>query len=232
MDFNFSYSGAPDESVAVMFAAIWIVVMLVCGAVGIAVYIFRSLAVYTVAKRRGLNRPWLAWIPVASDYLLGSISDQYKYLTQGKNQSRRKVLLGLSIGVTACGVLCVGVCIGLVVKVVTSIYGWTTDAQLAAAVMGPVLSVMGISLVMSIVSIVWMVFYYMCKYDLYKSCDPKNAVAYLVLSILFNILDPIFLMVVRNKDLGMPPRKPEPVPEYYQPQRAPQTPPVQEPWEQ
>ena len=54
MDFNFSYSGAPDESVAVMFAAIWIVVMLVCGAVGIAVYIFRSLAVYTVAKRRGL----------------------------------------------------------------------------------------------------------------------------------------------------------------------------------
>jgi hypothetical protein len=31
---------------------------------------------YTIAKRRQINHPWMAWVPVVDMYLLGCISDQ------------------------------------------------------------------------------------------------------------------------------------------------------------
>ena len=51
------------------------------------------------------------------------------------------------------------------------------------------------------------VFRQISMYDLYRSCDPRNAIPYLVLGILFSVLEPVFLMILRNRDEGMPPRK-------------------------
>ena len=42
--------------------------------IGIATYVLSALGLYTIAKRRGLNHPWLAWIPVASAWTVGSWS--------------------------------------------------------------------------------------------------------------------------------------------------------------
>ena len=67
------------------------------GLFSIAAYVLTSLAIYTVARRRGLNNPWLAWIPIINWWLLGSLSDQYQYVVKGKNTSRRKWLLVLNI---------------------------------------------------------------------------------------------------------------------------------------
>jgi hypothetical protein len=47
---------------------------------------------------------------------------------------------------------------------------------------------------------------------------------FLVLSILFQVTEPFFLFLNRNKDLGMPPRKQQPVyhdPVYEQPREEP-----------
>jgi hypothetical protein len=52
-----------------------------------------------------------------------------------------------------------------------------------------------------------LVIWFIALYDLYRSCDPNNAVAYLLLTIFVNWLTPVFLMIVRKKDEGMPPRK-------------------------
>ena len=79
----------------------------------VAVYVLTALAVYTVAKRRGLSNPWLAWIPVADSWLLGSISDQYRYVVKGENRSKRKILLTLRILATVCGIamFCLGIAV-------------------------------------------------------------------------------------------------------------------------
>ena len=53
-------------------------------ALGIATYVLTALAFYTVAVRRGLKNAWLAWIPVADAWLVGSISDQYRYVAKGE----------------------------------------------------------------------------------------------------------------------------------------------------
>ena len=55
-------------------------------------------------------------------------------------------------------------------------------------------------------------------YDLYRSCTEKYNVLYLVLGLVFKFLEPIFFLLCRNKEEGMPPRRqqtvtPEPEPE-------------------
>ena len=55
-------------------------------------------------------------------------------------------------------------------------------------------------------SITYSVFAYICYYDLFRSCSPKNAVLYLVLSIVVSITMPFFIFACRNSDEGMPPK--------------------------
>lgn len=213
MNYYYDHSYELEEEMMEGFAAIFGGVYLLCIVFSIAMYVIRALSVQTIARRRGLNHPWLAWIPVGSDWILGSISDQFKYLTQDREQSRRKILLGVSIAGAACGLATLVMYVAMIVQIVlggdADVY---SDAQLARMIMKPMMGFLLVGLVAAIVGITKYVFQCMCKYDLYKSCDPKNATMFLVLGILFGVTEPFFLLACRKKDLGMPPRRPEPQP--------------------
>ncbi len=71
----------------------------------IASYVLMALGLYTVAKRRGIHKAWLAWIPVANVWLLGCVSDQYRQVAKGQVKNRRKLLLTLEIVVVVLAVL-------------------------------------------------------------------------------------------------------------------------------
>ena len=60
----------------------------------VGTYVLTALGLYTIAQRRGINKPWLAWIPVVNVWTLGCISDQYRYVVKGEKKSKRKVLIG------------------------------------------------------------------------------------------------------------------------------------------
>ena len=77
--------------------------------VSIAIYVFTALSLYTVAKRRGIAAPWLAWVPVARLWVLGSLSDQYRYLTQGQIRHKR---ISLLVWTGASWVLTGGIVVG------------------------------------------------------------------------------------------------------------------------
>lgn len=195
-----------------MFLVIYMAVILVSVLVGVAMYVLRSLSLYTIAKRRGLNHPWLAWIPVGTEWIIGSVSDQYKYVTQGKQQSRRKVLLVLTIAGMVLGVYAAGITVSRMLEVIIRLdtmgNGGEMSDAMALRLALSMLSGLGGGLAAGILGIVAYVFREMCMYDLFKSCDPKNVVLFLVLSIFFGFTEPFFLLACRNKDLGMPPRKP------------------------
>jgi len=195
---------------------------------GIASYVLMALALQTIAQRRGLNKPWLAWIPVANVWLLGSLSDQYRYVVKGENRSKRKWLLWLSIAklllTTAIVVL------GIAVAGSVLFGGFRKESLLLQRIMGPLIGIAGVSLPMAGITLAYAVIYFMALYDLYQSLDPSNAVLYLVLSVLFPITKPFFLFFNRDRDDGMPPRRQKTVYEEA-PQWQPQEP-EQEPWEQ
>ena len=183
------------------------------GLFGIAAYILTALAMYTVSRRRGLKKPWLAWIPVLNCWLLGSISDQYQYVVKGENKNKRKWLLSLNIVkavlISAVTVLGIVTACGIIFSI--------NDAEMMRAINGPLMAILGLALPLAAAAIALCVIRYMALYDVYRSLDPGNAVLYLVLSILFSPTEPFFLFFNRDKELGMPPRKghvntpPEPI---------------------
>ncbi len=195
------------------------------GLISIATYVLTALALYTIAKRRGINKPWLAWIPVLDVWILGSIADQYRYVAKGEIKSKRKALLTLNILMAVLSAVVIGVAISMVVGLIGSAMYGASEEELLQQFIGPVLGVAGLSLPLAGVAIAYAVIYFMALYDVYTSCDPSNSVLFLVLSIVFGVTKPIFLLVSRNKDGGMPPRRPEPA------SYIPTPEPVQEPWE-
>lgn len=183
---------------------------------GIAAYVLTGLALYTLANRRGLKNPWLSWIPVVNCWIVGSLSDQYRYVVKGEVKNKRKILLTLNIVnavISIAFIVCF--CVGIVLAIMgTSNYVPEEDI-LAPLLIGLVLLIpfLGVSIATAVVR-------YMAMYDIYTSCTPKNNTIFLVLSILFSVTESFFLFFTRNKDDGMPPRKPEPAPYV----------PTQEPW--
>ena len=187
-------------------------------ALSVATYVLTSWGFYTIAQRRGIDKPWLAWIPVANVWILGCISDQYRYVAKGENKSKRKVLIGLSIASAVCAI----VFIVLLIIAMVDIAGMAMGNMGSAAVASAALSSMGGAFLMLIpiagISIANTIVYYIALYDVYTSCDPKNSVVYLILSIFVSITAPFFVFFNRKKDFGMPPRRPDPM-QYMPPQQ-------------
>ena len=200
--------------------------------ISIVTYVFTALSLHEIAKRRGIRKPWLAWIPVVNVWILGSLSDQYRYVVKGEIKSKRKALLPLCIvsGILSA-VVYVLVFVLLIAALAFSMGGASMASMLEETAPLPTILVV-LSAPCAGTLIAYAILYYKALYDVYTSCDPRNRVAYLVLSILFSFTKPIFLFVCRNKDGGMPPRRPEPV--NYAPQQPSWQPaaPAQEPWEQ
>lgn len=202
---------------------------------GIAAYVLTALALYTAARRRGLNRPWLAWIPVVNCWIIGSLSDQYRYVVKNEIRSKRKVLLTLNILMAVLSLAMACICIAMAFNVTSGILRGAGEEQMLEAVLGPVIGILGMCLPLCGVAIAFAIVRYMALYDVYKSMDPDNCVLFLVLSILINVTEPFFLFFSRNKDGGMPPRRQEPasIPQEPVYMETSYTAPVQEePWQQ
>lgn len=203
--------------------------------ISIAAYILLALGMYSIAKRRGIKNPWLAWIPVANMWLLGCISDQYRYVAKGQEKSKRKMMLVLSILNTLVTLI-------LVVALLVWVFGLMSqmgildmsEAELnqllemdddlfaeqfanevieilennPGQLVGLMLGVMGGGLISGILGIWLLVLEYMALYDLFASANPSNAGAYVALSIfLGNFLQGLLVFLSRDKDEGMPPRQ-------------------------
>ena len=173
----------------------------------IASYVLTALALYTIARRRGLKNPWLAWIPVADSWLLGSLSDQYRYVVKGEHKSKRKILLFFRIVIALMWISLMGLLVNLCFHAVGNAFWGTMSEDRIFQILHQALNLLVVLLPLLGISIAYAVFRYMALYDIYKSLDPANSVLFLVLSVLFGVTEPFFLFFSRNKDEGMPPRK-------------------------
>ena len=206
---NYSYSYAYGDGMGGIIATILFYALYAVfgGGLGVALYIFRSLGVYTIAKRRALRNSWFAWVPVVNQYLLGSLSDQYQYVTKGKIKSKRKWLLGLNIVTAVLYVASMGLAIGIAIKLMGNAMAGFNGVKLARVAMQSLSAMLFVVIPMAVVALAALVIRYVALYDVYASLEPKNAVMYTVLSIVFRITEPFFLFFNRNKEEGMPPRR-------------------------
>lgn len=183
--------------------------------VGLLAYVFSSLAIYTIAQRREIGKAWMAWVPLLNLWILGSLSDQYRYVVKGEVKSKRKTLLILGIIKLIMGIAAVVMCIVAIVSAVSASMRGAGDYAVMEMLMGRLTVALLVMLPVWVLSVVQLVIELVALYDVYSSCEPANSVLYLVLSIvpgISRITQPLFLFLCRNKDEGMPPRR-EPVPE-------------------
>ena len=180
----------------------------------IAAYVLTSIALYTMANRRGIKNAWLSWVPVVNCWIIGSLSDQYRYVVKGEVKNKRKALIVLNIINWVIYFAMVAVLVVTVASVVntatTSPLDMMADAisgKVLEQFIGPLIAIVGLCLLILGISIAVMVIRYMAMYDIYNSCSPQNSVVFLVLSIIFSITEPFFLFFIREKEDGMPPRK-------------------------
>lgn len=149
-------------------------------------YVLTGISLYAIANRRGIEQPWRAWVPGMNLWLIGCISDQYQAIVRGKQKNKRTALLFLIFA------LLIAFC---------AMHIMAPSGTAASETMVPFLLIF---VPVWCASAALIVITFMALYDLYVSCDPKNAVLYLVLSIVVSVTMPVFLFLCRKKDLGFP----------------------------
>ena len=223
-DYYYSTGDAAGAAVGIFFLIYYLVFL----GLGITSYVMGSLGVQAIAKRRGISHAWLAWIPVANAWVLGSISDQYQYVVNGRIRNKRKTLTILT-GLT------VAACIALYVIVIAQSISMAMSGETLSdsAAIGMVFGMMGGMFAIFGLAIATAVFHYMALYDLYNSANPSSSVALLLVSIFLNITEPFIVFFNRKKDLGMPLRRdvPQAPVAYSEPDYIPAPPAPVEPWE-
>lgn len=187
-------------------------------AFSIAMYVLMSLGLYTIAKRRGIEHAWLAWLPVGSTWILGSIADHYRKVTRGERKNRRTVMVVLSAVVFLLALIVIFTMFGSVFELIMDMeYGHYDEEEVVLEFIAGMFSSVGLSLLMSGAAIAMTVLQYICLYELFESCDPQNKTLYLLLSIFLGVSS-ILIFLCRSKDQGMYPPPPRPPMGYMPPQ--------------
>ena len=134
MGYSYDYAYASgDEFASLMVAGVYLVYCLFAFGLSIAAYVLSSLGVYTIAKRRNINHPWMAWVPVANGWVVGSLADQYRYVKLGKVKNKRKWLPILECLMLVL-VLVTIVLMAVNILELESLAAMSDDAYMAAAI--------------------------------------------------------------------------------------------------
>ena len=189
-------------SVVGVFFVFYIALLLGLIAFSVVAYIFEAKGLYAVAKRRGFDKPWMAWIPMANTWLLGAVVDDYCIKIEKKETSFRKKILGFKIAFLACLMVFFTLFFIFVFSMLL-LENTNSEIYTILPAMAAILLV-----VVYIASLVMAVFYcvytYIALYKFFRSCQPSKAVLYLLLSIFVGVVEPFFVYAVRNSDEGMP----------------------------
>ena len=183
---------------AILFLGFFYMIML---GVSVLMYVLQSLALYRLAKNRGIANYGLAWVPVGSSWLLGKLADDVNICRRNKKThfARNLLILNLvyigSFFVLYIGAIAVGISIGL---------QEATHGYSAAMAPGAIILIVLLYLALVGVMIAMMVLTYMALYRVYYGYAEENAVLYLVLSIFISFTQPIIMFIIRNRKL-LPP---------------------------
>lgn len=156
----------------------------------VVLYIFESIALYTIAKNRGIKNAFLSFIPVAEYYILGKVYDDISATMNKKTgyAARMVVLASFALAST------VFACVFLGMSVVMGYAGGISVPFLIFAIPF-VLAQIGCTVAL-------LVFMYISVYAIYKEYVPSNASLFLVFSVFMSFTMPFLLFSIRNKKSG------------------------------
>lgn len=163
----------------------------------IGLYIMQSIAVMKMAKKRNIKNGWLAWIPVASDYMFGKVSEP-----TGKGKKTGITLLVLNIVMSVVTVIFAIIMVAFIMVMEFSanssmeFFGTAEVSFLIAFLLGLVV-VLG-------VSIAYMVVKFVAYYRICQNFGGESGIGYFIGILVTTLLDigivpPILMLVLASK---------------------------------
>ena len=173
--------------------AIAAAVTVVVGALfALLTYILRSIALFTLGKRRGCRVNGLAWVPGLWVWTLGSIADSHEK-TYSKDHKWRHVLLWLYVAALVCS--CAASLFGSTVTIEQISSGDITFQTVLSTAQVVSCFTCLYSALMALIKVLT----YICYGKVFEACA-KHPVALTVLSVAFPVILPFALMSIRKKD--------------------------------
>ena len=191
--------GLPEEAVSFFFT-FFIGAIAVSAVIGIAIYLLESISVYKMAKSAEIKNPWLAFIPVANDWVFGTLAEKYKK-KNGTKSARFGIILPVLEGIVLIETIALTIFTVISVKEIT---GYALDAVNTSTEMVPeqfmsLIPVIILYFALMAVAFAYIIVFYVALWRVYYSFDKSNATLYIVLSIIFTISVPIILFIIRNR---------------------------------
>ncbi len=188
---------ATEAESSIVIALVMFIVYFLSIGISLATYIMTSLSFYTISKKRNIKNPWLAWIPVASSWNIGTITDDIDY-DRGIKRKWRALLLTLILITIAAAIVFTVIMIGMVIAIAAS--GAMYEGDIEASGFGGVFMGFFVALyigtfILAIASMLYEFIYCICLYKIYEAIVPKKAVKYLLLSFLIPLAHPILLLI-------------------------------------
>lgn len=191
--------GLPEEVVSFFFT-FFIGAIAVSAVIGIAIYLLESISVYKMAKSAEVKNPWLAFVPVANDWVFGTLAEKYKK-KNGTKSARFGIILPVLEGIVLIEAIALTIFTVISIKEIT---GYALDAVNTSTEMAPeqfmsLIPVIILYFALMAVAIAYAVVFFIALWRVYSSFDKSNATLYIVLSVIFTISVPIILFIIRNR---------------------------------
>ena len=197
--------------------------------ISLVLYVLGAWGLYTLAKRRGIAKAWLAWIPVADLWVLGSVSNQFRRSFPFRKMVFRFALILLAALAAFAFVAMAVVGMGYFLPTLEETLGvdfwdmythyaagsteWITyleeatlqlemDEAASMALLESSMLMIVISLAAAGLSLATSVLEYICLFDLFASCMPRFRLAFLLLTIFLGV-GGLLIFLCRNKDEGL-----------------------------
>ena len=190
---NIDYAYAVEGMIGVL-----IVFYVLMMALSICAYVFSSIGLFAMAKRRKIPAYGLAWVPMGNVWIMGQLADQFDRVTKGKDAKLRHWMFWLYVG------FAVLMFISMILLAVAAFTSAAMDLEDMAGILPSLIFPMLLMLVAMGVIMACAVIEYIALYRIYRSANPDSATLLLILSIFFSICMPFFLFAIRKKDKGMP----------------------------
>ncbi len=173
----------------------------ISGIIGLVFYILQAIGIYKMANSLGIAYPWISFIPVANSYTFGKVASRY-IKRDGSASAKFEIwLLVLQILMTITAILLV---ITAIIAIV-SIVGFADaaildDSAMTLSMFSSFIPVIILYVVTFGLALAYNIIYYVALWRIFSIFSADNATIFTVLSVLFNILPPIFLFVIRNSN--------------------------------
>ena len=185
-----------NDGLGIMLGLVLVLAYVVFIIYAICAAVLSIIGWYTLAKRRGLEYPWMCLMPIGSDYIVGKLADGAKLFGHRfKKPQFLMPIMTMIYGVVA------GIAYGifyLVFMAEMMVYSSSAILSSATPSMGFLIGLLVFLLVVILLAIPYAFVYYALLYRIYKIYKPRSAVALLVVSILFAFVQPFIIFAIRN----------------------------------